>query len=448
MKRFSDDERATLGRQGDRSKGGFVLAVMSMMLGAAGGCQSGGSAGGSGGANGSGGAGTGGAFASGGTPGSGGGTGGVSASGGTPGSGGAGTGGTTGGGGAATGGAVGSGGAGTGGRGGAVGSGGRATGGGSGSGGAGGSVASPSGLPVPPGAAGMPRPMGTPGAITVLDWAGFKAAVSYTFDDTNSSQIARYPDLKALGVRMTFYLITNKSEISNAVWTQAFMDGHELGNHTQSHQQTGTGADVDAGANDIRQRFGGEVWTMAAPYGDPSYTALARTRYLINRGVNNGLMAPNDNTDPFSIYCFIPAANAPASAFNAQIDSARAMGRWRTVLVHGFTGGSDSAYQPVAFAEFASSVNYAKAFGDVWIDSVVNVGSYWRGQKAFSAATMTMSGTSRTWTWTLPDHFPPGKYLRVKVDGGTLTQGSQTLAWDDHGYYEVALDAKSLTLSP
>ena len=59
----------------------------------------------------------------------------------------------------------------------------------------------------------MARPNGTPGNVTVLDWAGFKAAVSYTFDDTNSSQIANYPALQALGVRMTFYLITGKTEL-------------------------------------------------------------------------------------------------------------------------------------------------------------------------------------------------------------------------------------------
>ena len=52
------------------------------------------------------------------------------------------------------------------------------------------------------------------------------------------------------------------------------------------------------------------------------------------------------------------------------------------------------------------------------------------------------------WTWTLPAHFPPGRYLRVKVDGGTLTQASAPLPWDEHGYYEVALDAGTLTLSP
>ena len=59
-----------------------------------------------------------------------------------------------------------------------------------------------------------------------------------------------------------------------------------------------------------------------------------------------------------------------------------------------------------------------------------------------------MAGGATTWKWTLPAHFPTGKFLRVKVAGGKLTQGSQALAWDGHGYYEVALDAGTLTLAP
>jgi len=305
------------------------------------------------------------------------------------------------------------------------------------------------GLPVPPGA-GKPRPSGAPGDITVLDWAGFKSAVSYTFDDTNSSQIANYAALSALGVRMTFYLITNKTtEFNSPVWTQAVRDGHEIGSHTRSHRRPGTGADVDAGALDIRNKLGVTVYTMAAPFGDPSYIALAAPRYLINRGVNDGNILPNGNADPFNINCFVPPTGAAASAFNKAIDAGRTAGAWKTVLVHGFTGGSDSAYQPVAIGEFISSVNYAKSLGDVWIDTVLNVAAYWRAQKVFSAITPTTSGNSRTWAWTLPAHFPPGKVLRVRVGGGTLTQpGGRTLTWDDHGYYEVALDAGSVTLSP
>ncbi|XYI04306.1 hypothetical protein ACMHYB_07005 [Sorangium sp. So ce1128] len=69
-------------------------------------------------------------------------------------------------------------------------------------------------------------------------------------------------------------------------------------------------------------------------------------------------------------------------------------------------------------------------------------------QKALSSVTPTTSGSDRTWRWTLPAHFPPGKYLRVKVDGGTLKQGGRTLQWNDHGYYEIALDEGSVTLSP
>ena len=38
----------------------------------------------------------------------------------------------------------------------------------------------------------------------------------------------------------------------------------------------------------------------------------------------------------------------------------------------------------------------------------------------------------------------------MKVDGGSLTQGigSPPLVWDEHGYYEIALDAGTLTLAP
>jgi hypothetical protein len=118
------------------------------------------------------------------------------------------------------------------------------------------------------------------------------------------------------------------------------------------------------------------------------------------------------------------------------------------VLVHGFTGGSDGAYQPVAIEEFTSAVEYTKSLGDVWIDSVVHVGAYWIAQKLISESAPASTDDGKVWSWTLPAHFPPGQCLRVNVSGGTVKQAGKTIPWDGHGYYQIALDAGEVTVSP
>jgi hypothetical protein len=82
------------------------------------------------------------------------------------------------------------------------------------------------------------------------------------------------------------------------------------------------------------------------------------------------------------------------------------------------------------------------------VDSVVNVAAYWLGQKLVTAATPTTSGPDLIYTWELPRNFPPGKVLRITVDGGTPKQNGESLPWNDQGFYEIALDAGQLTLSP
>jgi hypothetical protein len=79
---------------------------------------------------------------------------------------------------------------------------------------------------------------------------------------------------------------------------------------------------------------------------------------------------------------------------------------------------------------------------------MVDVASYHIGRRLVKAATPTAQGTDQVYAWTLPDVFPPGKYVRVTVDGGTLSQDGAALPWNEHGFYEVALDAGELTLSP
>jgi polysaccharide deacetylase len=307
----------------------------------------------------------------------------------------------------------------------------------------------PSGLPAPPGPDTVARPAGAPGDITVLNWAGFQGAVTYSFDDNNNSQIQNYDTLQGLGVPFTFYLWTGQPSASNAVWARALADGHEIGNHTLSHNPNMcTPADINSASQFVQNNLGVRTWTMAAPNGAICYKTAATGLFFINRGVSPAQpVLPNDNSDPLNLNCYIPATGQQANVFNANIDDARNRGGWVIYVIHGFTGDG-AAYQPVDVNQLTTAVSYTKSLGDIWIGTMVDIGAYWLGQKAFSQAMTSQTGNDRTWTWALPGQFPTGKYLRVRVDGGTLTQNGAPLTWDPHGYYEVALDAGSVTLSP
>lgn len=321
----------------------------------------------------------------------------------------------------------------------------------------------PSTLPTPPGAGNVGRPSGATANLKVLPWAGFKAAVSYTFDDSQPSQIAHYAELQKVGVPMTFYVsIANSSETSyDATFTTAVKDGHEIGNHTDHHCQSnltgcsfGTplatlGDELDACSTYIPQHFGQkEVWTGASPFGDTGYDTDASSRFFVYRGVSGGTIAPNDDTDPFDLPCHMAAEGETEAEFNAATDTARSRGAWQIFLVHTIQPTTAVWYNPVNITDVTGTMSATKALKNVWIDTVANVGAYWMGEKTFSAVTPTTSGKTQTWKWTLPAHFPTGKYLRVTVEGGTLTQDGAELPWVTHGYYEVALDAGSLTWTP
>lgn len=315
---------------------------------------------------------------------------------------------------------------------------------------------SASGLPILPQSA-IPQPSGTPGGLKVLDWAGFKAAITYTFDDSLPSQIANYPQLQATGARMTFFLI-GSSDQNSPVWAQAAKDGNELSNHTEHHCRA-NGADCGMGiyagsiqaeydlcTAHIQQTYGvSNVWTTAAPFGDTGYDAVAKTRFFLNRGVMGGQVAPNDNSDPYNLPIYGATAGDTASIFNSYIDSAHKAGSWRIFLFHSL--GGDNGYAPVNIADVLASIRHAQSLGDVWIDSMVNIGAYWAGQKAVTNAASNKSGKNTILTWTLPAHFPPGRFLRVTVTGGTLKQAGRVLPWNSAGYYEVALDDGSLAIS-
>jgi peptidoglycan/xylan/chitin deacetylase (PgdA/CDA1 family) len=316
------------------------------------------------------------------------------------------------------------------------------------------------GLPLPLAPGDVARPAGATGqpGLRVLDWAGFKSALSYTFDDSQPSQIDHYPDLKAQRVRVTYYVnpVANWYPNYDATWKDAVAQGSEIGNHTTHHcraaELTGNdpntcpaslgsaGAEFDDTGVYIRTRLGqSAVWTSAYPFGDTDYKPAAASRFLVSRGVWPGMVAPGTGADAQNL----PLAEFPADA--SRFDAAASQGRWMIYLFHTLLPTTQDWGGGVNIGAVTDNMAHAKALGTVWIDSVVNIGAYWRGQQLLQAATPTTSAGVTTWRWTLPANFPSGRTLRVVVNGGTLSQNGKPLTWDRRGYYEVSLDAQALS---
>lgn len=79
----------------------------------------------------------------------------------------------------------------------------------------------------------------------IWSWPGrAQAAVSLTYDDGVDSGLDHaIPDLEEVGFRGSFYLAIGNSQVADRRidWRNAFLNGHEIGNHTVRHPCRGPG---------------------------------------------------------------------------------------------------------------------------------------------------------------------------------------------------------------
>ena len=80
---------------------------------------------------------------------------------------------------------------------------------------AGAGPAGASGLPIPPGVGDVPQPSGDAANLQVVPWAGFSGAVTYTFDDSQPSQFEHWPELKAAGAPLSYFITTSANYITD-----------------------------------------------------------------------------------------------------------------------------------------------------------------------------------------------------------------------------------------
>jgi len=251
---------------------------------------------------------------------------------------------------------------------------------------------------------------------------------------------------------MTFYLNKNNGTVGfEATWKDALLAGCELGNHTYSHNHLPDYADDAARAKDITDASGyientlgqSASCSFAYPFGEVGWDAFFNGKFLFARTVNSGTIKPLDNTDPLKLPIFPVLASQTESDFNPVLDTSAKEKSWVIFMFHSILPG-DNWYAGVTCDAVVKSLDHGKASGNLWMDTVERVGSYWLAQKLFASLQPQGDTNTKHWAWSLPPRFPSGQYLRVRVTGGTLSQNGQPLSWNAHGFYEVSLDAGSL----
>lgn len=273
------------------------------------------------------------------------------------------------------------------------------------------------------GQAGQAKPSGAAGGLKVLDWAGFKSAISYTFDDSSPSQISNYKAMNDAGGKYTFYLWTEKAQSSDAVWGTALKDGHELANHSQNH--TGDQSAVQGAQTFLKDKWGVVGYSFAAPNGTAVSSGVTNM-FLSVRSVAGGSMSPGDT----GALAWLPSDVASTSNWSP------AAGKWKVICIHGFDG--DGYQANYSASQFTTTVKSALSAGS-WVTTVTNVAAYQVGQSLMKAGGSSIK-------WTKPAIFPPNMCVRATTTGGTVKQKGAEVPWNDHGYYEISLDAGEVTV--
>ena len=223
------------------------------------------------------------------------------------------------------------------------------------------------------------------GPLQITPYAEAKtAAISYTFDDGYQSQLDyAVPLLDAYHFKATFNVITGFTRNldsdpqlptmdgivtgSWASWAGLAADGHEIGNHSKTHQDLTLLTDpaqlddeINGSANTIAAHIGHLPFTFAFPYNHetPALDALVLQRHHAIR----------ENEAPFGDGIYT------AAEMNAAVDQAVQQGQWLVPQMHGFL---PQEYGPVSPQILDAHLAYVQSrAADLWVDTYGHVSRY------------------------------------------------------------------------
>jgi peptidoglycan/xylan/chitin deacetylase (PgdA/CDA1 family) len=297
-------------------------------------------------------------------------------------------------------------------------------------------------------------------ALRVLPWNDHTAAVSLTFDDARPVQLdVVVPELNKRHLNATFFVIISKLTRLDD-WRRAQAQGHEIGNHSVTHQHTAElnkaseELQVEDAKNFLDSNFNSDITIFAYPYSELSpgllfwvkrYDFAARGWQGVGKSV---YVTADTEPDWYNLPSQPAYSKYDAAVYRSWIDEAFAMHAWTTLQIHGI-GNPSTGFEPIPTDTFLSLLDTLKAQESkgLWVAPFGTVAAYLRAQKTLEAAKPQIQNGEERFIWKVPDPFPSGVVLKAAIEGGThvhVYQGKRELRPSKGGVYSVSFDSEEL----
>jgi hypothetical protein len=213
-------------------------------------------------------------------------------------------------------------------------------------------------------------------------------------------------------------------------------------------------AQVVGAQNVLQKEFGVSLYTYAYPYTEttPEMEALvAKTHLLARGGWGQGQrdLKPDQEPDWMNLPSKMTETNFPMSTYLSWLDDDLKDGAWTIFMIHGLEG-TPWGYQPITRKVFTQILDEAQK-RNLWIDTLLNVGAYFRAQKILEKASVETHPGEARYNWKVPGTFPLETLLRIQVEPPWVPyqKGKELVKGTDEKYLlEFNLGEMTLRLMP
>lgn len=296
------------------------------------------------------------------------------------------------------------------------------------------------------------------GPISTVAWNGHDGAVSFTFDDGYNQLDALKSYLNSNSdVKVTFFITGAMGAGSGDMsgYLNMAKSGHEIGNHSKSHNDMTKGGDLTAETSgwksSLLSKGVSEVYSFATPYcaSNNNVANAINNDHIANRNCA-GAKYYGWGTEPawmdISSNCYTNGSANTSSAKN-NMGTAKTQKSWTVQLNHG-VGVSDQ--YGIATNDMTSIMDEAKK-QSLWIAPFGVVAAYYRAHFAIDKAEAVTTSDGFKVTWTSPHSaMPKSVPLRVNIkniSGRTVSQKGKVIAPNSDGTYTIEFMALELNVT-